>query len=90
MSKDKFAKGAIIGSIIGAAIGLLFAPKSGEETRRQLKQEADKLKKKPEVKKAIATAKEVSKKYTPIVKKKLNKANAVLKQISSELEKKKK
>lgn len=40
----KFLKGVIIGGAIGAALGMLFAPKSGKETREKLMKEADRLK----------------------------------------------
>jgi gas vesicle protein len=36
-----FIAGAILGATIGAAIGILFAPQSGKETRKQLKQDAE-------------------------------------------------
>ena len=36
----------IVGAGIGAALGLLFAPKSGEETRKDLKKKAEELTKK--------------------------------------------
>lgn len=41
MSKAKFALGAIIGTAIGAVVGLLTAPKSGKETRADLKAKAE-------------------------------------------------
>ena len=37
MSKGKFALGAFFGAIVGAAAGILTAPKSGKETRAELK-----------------------------------------------------
>lgn len=40
---SRFAKGGIIGVIIGAVAGVLFAPKSGKETRSEIKEGADKF-----------------------------------------------
>jgi gas vesicle protein len=43
MSKNsKYVKGGIIGVIVGAISGLLFAPKSGKETREDIKEVANK------------------------------------------------
>jgi len=39
-----FASGLLIGAVIGAAVALLYAPKSGEETRQKLKDLADEQK----------------------------------------------
>ena len=36
-----FAIGLIVGAVLGLAIGFLFAPRSGEETRRLLKEKAE-------------------------------------------------
>lgn len=36
-----FLAGAVIGGAIGAGVALLFAPRSGEETRRILKKKAE-------------------------------------------------
>lgn len=36
-------KGVVIGGLIGAAIGLLFAPKPGKETREDIARKADEL-----------------------------------------------
>ena len=44
MSKGKFTLGAIIGTVIGVITGVLTAPKSGKETREDLKKKADELK----------------------------------------------
>ena len=40
----KVATGLAIGSVIGSAVGVLFAPKSGKETRKALVNKADELK----------------------------------------------
>ncbi|HRO09502.1 MAG TPA: YtxH domain-containing protein [Saprospiraceae bacterium] len=48
MNKDnggfKMLKGLLIGGAIGTAIGMLFAPRSGKETREKLMGEAERLK----------------------------------------------
>lgn len=56
MSKNKFAIGAIIGAVAGVVAGILTAPKSGKETRADLKNKAGDLKKKAE-----ATSKDAKK-----------------------------
>jgi gas vesicle protein len=40
---SNFLTGLLLGGIIGAAIGLLFAPQPGEKTREQLKGRLDEL-----------------------------------------------
>lgn len=37
MKKQSFAKGTIIGAVFGTIAGLLFAPKSGKETQKMIK-----------------------------------------------------
>ncbi|MCB9790551.1 YtxH domain-containing protein [Candidatus Nomurabacteria bacterium] len=68
---ESFMKGIILGTIVGAAAGVLFAPKSGEETRKELKKKAEELKSQAEVEykkakvvvdKKLANLKEVGKK----------------------------
>lgn len=45
MSKGKFALGALIGTAAGIVAGLLTAPRSGKETRADIKGKAAELKK---------------------------------------------
>jgi len=60
MARDlDLVKGLVIGGLIGAAIGILFAPKSGKETRQDIADKADELltKAKEEYEKAIEKSK---------------------------------
>jgi len=52
-------KGLVVGGLIGAAIGILFAPKSGKETRQDIADKADELlvKAKEEYEKAASMSK---------------------------------
>ena len=52
--------GLLIGGLIGVAIGILFAPKSGKETRRDIADKADELlvKAREEYEKATVKSKE--------------------------------
>jgi gas vesicle protein len=52
-------KGLIIGGLIGAAIGILYAPKSGKETREDIARKTEDLmgKAKEEYEKAVAKSK---------------------------------
>ncbi|HUT68191.1 MAG TPA: YtxH domain-containing protein [Dehalococcoidales bacterium] len=45
-SGSSFAIGFIIGAIAGVAIGFLYAPKSGKETRAMLREKAEEIKEK--------------------------------------------
>ena len=47
-SGEKFVTGLVAGTLIGAAIGLLLAPKPGDETRKVVKERADDFKQKAE------------------------------------------
>lgn len=48
VSGEKFVTGLIAGTVIGAAVGLLLAPKSGDETRKVVREKADDLKQRAE------------------------------------------
>ena len=45
---SSFAIGFIIGAIAGVAIGFLYAPKAGKETRALLREKAEEVKEKAE------------------------------------------
>ncbi len=57
MSKSKFALGALIGAAAGVVAGVLTAPKSGKETRADLKAKAEKAKVDASKKADVVTAK---------------------------------
>ena len=40
---DNFFKGFLFGGVIGAVLGILFAPKTGQEIRREITDESEKL-----------------------------------------------
>ena len=60
MSKGKVALGAVIGAAAGLVAGILTAPKSGKETRADIKKKADEIKKEA-AKKVDETKKEAGK-----------------------------
>jgi len=67
-----FFTGLLVGTVIGIAVGLLFAPQSGVETREMLKQKAAVAKEKAALAKEKAAAvKERVKKASADVKGKL-------------------
>jgi gas vesicle protein len=53
--------GAVVGGAVGAGLGILFAPQSGEETRKQIKDKATDIKDK------------VEDEYVPKIKEEVNK-----------------
>jgi len=78
MSEDKtfsFLKGILVGAIAGAVAGVLLAPKSGTETREDLKKLAVDFGEK---------ANELYKKATDILKEKLEQLEKAGKQIDQE------
>ncbi len=44
-STGSFLKGLLFGALVGATAGILFAPKSGKETREDIKKAAEEFKK---------------------------------------------
>lgn len=71
MTKNKFAIGALIGAAAGLIAGVLTAPKSGKETRADIRQKADELKGE-----AATRVDEVKNKSTDVVDDLMNKAEA--------------
>ena len=43
MTAESFVKGLIIGGLAGIAVGILYAPKSGKETRQQIADSTEEL-----------------------------------------------
>jgi len=64
MAADDYVKGLIIGGLIGAALGILYAPKSGKETREEISHSAEEL-----LKKTKAQYEDVCKKIEKLVDK---------------------
>lgn len=81
MSKGKFALGALFGAVVGVAAGILTAPKSGKETRADLKAKADELKGQ-----AADKAQEVKTKATEKAQEVKTKANEVADDVKTRAE----
>jgi gas vesicle protein len=56
-SANSFLTGLLAGAAIGGIVALLYAPKSGKETREQIKNKFDELEKELEVLKGKASQK---------------------------------
>jgi len=41
--RGEFLAGMIVGTLVGAGLGLLFAPRSGQETRERIRSRADEM-----------------------------------------------
>ncbi len=68
---EGFIKGIFLGGLIGAVIGILYAPKSGRETREEINRKADEL------------ISKVKKEYEATLKKSGNAYEAAAKQLKS-------
>jgi len=64
---EGFMKGILLGGVIGAVIGILYAPKSGRETREDINRKAEELLTKAR-EEYEATLKKSSKAYEAAVK----------------------
>lgn len=69
-SGSNFIAGFIIGAVAGLAIGFLYAPKSGKETRAYLKDKASGIKEKAS--EVTGRAKEAAREAGRVVKEKLS------------------
>ena len=76
MSAGKFLGGFLIGGAVGALVGLLLAPQSGEETREMLGDKAKDIKQKAE-----GTVKEIQSRADEIVEDLQNKGDAIVNKI---------
>ena len=75
----KILKAGFWGVILGAIAGLFLAPKSGKETREDLKQKAGEMKDK-----AMATAEKIENKAEAVIEKVEQKAEETVQEIKSE------
>ncbi|MCA9385663.1 YtxH domain-containing protein [Candidatus Dojkabacteria bacterium] len=93
-----FVAGTILGAAVGAAVGILFAPRSGEETRTRLKLEGEKAYRdversvrtfdKKTLQPAIKNAKKEIDDHVKTVKKEVDKTvNSVKKEVTSRVKK---
>jgi len=62
-NNQSFLNGAVIGGLIGAAIGFLYAPQPGTETRKKLRESAETFKERAE-----PVIDDLSEKVVPILK----------------------
>lgn len=77
--------GMILGALVGAGVALLYAPQSGEETRKQLKVKADEAKKKALAmkKEALEKAEEVKEEAVDKVEEYKGKAKRAAKELKA-------
>lgn len=81
MTKSKYLLGAVVGGVLGAALGVLMAPRSGVETREMLKDSVDKC--------CGETKKRVEHEWhdkTEVLKAKADSISDRVKQLSEEIE----
>lgn len=91
-AKSKTALGILGGVAVGAAVGMLFAPAKGKDTRKKIKSNANDLKCKAEdgLNKLTKDAKEklntVSEKVSHTFKSNVDKAQNLVKKVETELD----
>jgi gas vesicle protein len=83
---DDFIKGLLIGGLVGAVVGILYAPKSGKETREEIGRKADELMEKAKEEYEIALEK--SKKAYESAVKRLKEMESSAKEKVEEMEEK--
>ncbi|MGE0199358.1 MAG: YtxH domain-containing protein [Candidatus Melainabacteria bacterium] len=84
-SFEKFVMGSLMGIGVGAVVGMLLAPRKGEETRRLIREDlAQRVAASKE--KVSHTAQDVAQKVTTDVKSKVATLSDKAREISSELE----
>lgn len=62
MKKRTFLAGAFVGSLVGSAVALLYAPQAGKKTRRQLQYKGEET-----LDKTVETSRLLCKKGTKVV-----------------------
>lgn len=91
MAAEDWAKGLVIGGLIGIAIGILYAPKSGKETREDIAKSMDELreKSKQQIEEARIKMDELASRSKEIYKEQKEKINKALESIAKEAKEKK-
>lgn len=99
-SNQAFVNGALIGGLVGAAIGFLYAPQSGTETRKKLKESAEAFKVKAEPyldtiqdnfqEKVIPMLKEVQTASEPVRKELMEKIGQLVEEVEEKIVEEKK
>lgn len=76
-SLGKFIVGAVVGGVVGAAFGMLLAPRSGVETREMIREELDNQ---------LRTANDALREKSGAIKEKADVLKSKVAEVASELE----